>query len=110
MYGYSVANLLTTAEKITENGQQYYIVNGLKKFISGGMKAHWLTVAVRTGGAGMGGVSLLLVDTSTPGITRTRMKTQGMYHCNINNHMNYLFVISNQANEMKMYMLFIYYI
>lgn len=43
------------------------------------MKADWLTVAVRTGGEGMGGVSLLLVDANSEGIRRTRMKMQGWW-------------------------------
>lgn len=75
--GSDVADLKTTAEK-TPDGK-FYIVNGLKKFISGGMKAGWFTVAVRTGGAGMGGVSLLLVDANSEGIRKTRMKTQGWW-------------------------------
>lgn len=75
--GSDVANLLTTAEK-TPDGK-YYIVNGVKKFISGGMKASWFTVAVRTGGPGMRGVSLLLVDANSEGIRRTRMKMQGWW-------------------------------
>ena len=32
-----------------------YIVNGSKMFITSGMRADWLTCAVRTGGAGAGG-------------------------------------------------------
>jgi len=73
--GSDVANLSTTAERDGD----FYVVNGLKKFISGGMKADWFTVAVRTGGPGMRGVSLLLVDANSPGIRRTRMKTQGWW-------------------------------
>lgn len=39
--GSDVANLTTTAEKDGD----FYVVNGLKKFISGGMKADWFTVS-----------------------------------------------------------------
>lgn len=73
--GSDVADLKTTAERDGD----YYVINGLKKFISGGMKADWFTVAVRTGGKGMGGVSLILVDAKSEGIRRTRMKTQGWW-------------------------------
>lgn len=73
--GSDVANLTTTAERDGD----FFIVNGIKKFISGGMKADWFTVAVRTGGPGMGGVSLLLVDAHSEGIRRTRMKMQGWW-------------------------------
>lgn len=40
---------------------------------------HHLQVAVRTGGAGMGGVSLLLVDANSEGIKKTRLKMQGWW-------------------------------
>lgn len=59
--GSDVANLVTTAEKITEDGKEYYIVNGLKKWITGGMYADYFVTAVRTGEAGAFGVSLLIV-------------------------------------------------
>ena len=50
---------------------------GQKKWITFGVHADWFTVAVRTGGAGPSGISLLLVDAHSPGITVTRMKLQG---------------------------------
>jgi acyl-CoA dehydrogenase len=71
--GSDVANLSTTAEKKGD----FYIVNGAKKWITGGTRASFFTTAVRTGGAGMKGLSLLLVENPTPGLTVTRMKTQG---------------------------------
>lgn len=36
---------------------KHYIVNGEKKWITNGVFADYFTVAVRTGGPGMGGVS-----------------------------------------------------
>jgi acyl-CoA dehydrogenase len=39
-----------------------YVVNGSKMFITSGMRADYLTTAVRTGGPGMGGISLMLID------------------------------------------------
>merc|ERR1719230_1158782 len=57
--GSDVANLVTTAEKITEDGKEYYIVNGLKKWITGGMYADYFVTAVRTGDAG--GISMMLI-------------------------------------------------
>ena len=39
-----------------------YIVNGTKKWITGGCQAHYFVTAVRTGGPGAGGISLLLID------------------------------------------------
>jgi len=52
------------------------VVNGSKKWITGGATADYFTVAVRTGGPGMGGLSLLLVERNMPGVNIRRMKTQ----------------------------------
>lgn len=71
--GSDVANLHTTARR---NGDSY-IVNGSKMFITSGMRADWLTCAVRTGGPGAGGVSLLLIDMASPGVERTRLDKMG---------------------------------
>jgi len=53
-----------------------YRVSGQKKWITGGHVADFLTLAVRTGGPGNKGISLLLVDTKTPGIEIRKMQTQ----------------------------------
>src|ERR1700760_582528 len=71
--GSDVANLHTTARR---NGD-HYVVNGEKTFITSGMRADYLTVAVRTGGPGAAGVSLLLIPGDTPGLTRTSLKKMG---------------------------------
>jgi len=76
--GSDVANLKTTAKKEGD----YYIINGAKKFITSGTKAHYFTVAARTGGAGVPGVSVFLVERSMPGVTTRRMKTQGWWTSN----------------------------
>ncbi|CAK0788027.1 unnamed protein product [Prorocentrum cordatum] len=52
-----------------------YRVSGQKKWITGGHVADFLTLAVRTG-AGSKGISLLLADTSAPGIEIRKMETQ----------------------------------
>jgi acyl-CoA dehydrogenase len=44
-----------------------YVVNGAKTFISSGCRADLVTLAVRTGGPGHGGLSLLVVERGTPG-------------------------------------------
>jgi len=76
--GSDVANIETTAKREGD----FYIINGSKKFITSGMKADFFTVAVRTGGEGLTGISLLLVERQTPGFTQRRMKTQGMWCSN----------------------------
>lgn len=47
-----------------------YVVDGTKTFITSGLRADQVTVAVRTG-EGRGGLSLLVVEADTPGFTRT---------------------------------------
>lgn len=72
--GSDVAALRTTARRDGE----HYVVNGEKTFITSGMRADWITVAVRTGEArGAGGISMLLVPGSAPGLTRTRLAKMG---------------------------------
>jgi acyl-CoA dehydrogenase len=73
--GSDVANLRTTARRDGD----HYVVNGEKTFITSGMRADWLTVAVRTGGAGPSGVSLLLIPGDTPGLARTKLKKMGWW-------------------------------
>lgn len=66
--GSDVANLKTRAVRDGDD----YIVNGSKTFITSGIRADHYTVAVRTGGEGHGGISLLLIDRDTPGFSRGR--------------------------------------
>jgi len=73
--GSDVANLRTMARRDGD----HYIVNGEKTFITSGMRADWLTVAVRTGGAGPGGVSMLLIPGDTRGLSRTKLKKMGWW-------------------------------
>ena len=50
----------------------HYIVNGAKTYITSGVRADYVVTAVRTGGPGAAGVSLLLVDRATPGFQVSR--------------------------------------
>lgn len=75
--GSDVANIQMTA-KLNPEGT-HYIVNGIKKWITGGYVADYFTTAVRTGGAGHKGISLLLIEapssTTTGSLTRHKIKT-----------------------------------
>lgn len=74
--GSDVANLKTTARLEGD----HYRVNGSKTFISGGMGANWLSAAVRTGGEGAAGVSMLLIPMDSEGVSRTPLdKKQGWW-------------------------------
>ena len=63
--GSDVAALRTTAVRDGE----HYVVTGEKTFITSGLRADFVTAAVRTGGPGHGGVSLLVIEAGTPGFT-----------------------------------------
>ena len=73
--GSDVANLRTKARRDGD----HYVVSGEKTFITSGMRADYLTVAVRTGGEGPGGVSMLLIEGDTPGLSRTKLKKMGWW-------------------------------
>lgn len=66
--GSDVAGLRTRAVR---DGDRY-LVNGAKTFITSGVRADFLTTAVRTGGPGHGGISLLVIDKNSPGLSVTR--------------------------------------
>jgi len=70
-----VANLKTTA---TLEGD-HYVLNGEKKWITNGIFAQYFTVACRTGGPGMNGLSLLLVERDMPGVNTRKMKCSGVW-------------------------------
>ncbi|NLE78387.1 MAG: acyl-CoA dehydrogenase [Rhodococcus sp.] len=66
--GSDVGHLRTTAKRDGD----HYIVNGAKTFITSGCRADFVVAAVRTGGDGASGVSLLVVEKGTPGFEVTR--------------------------------------
>ncbi|WP_335618616.1 acyl-CoA dehydrogenase family protein [Limnobacter sp.] len=63
--GSDVANLKTRAVDCGD----HYKVSGSKTYITSGIRADYYTVAVRTGGDGYGGISMLLIEKGTPGFT-----------------------------------------
>ena len=74
--GSDVASVRT---KAVRDGD-HFVVNGSKTYITSGMRADYLTTAVRTGGPGRAGVSLLLIETNRDGIERTALEKMG-WHC-----------------------------
>ncbi len=74
--GSDVAGITTKAVKEGDN----YRINGSKMFITSGIRADYYTVAVRTGGEGHGGISMLMVEKGTPGFTvGTNLKKMGWW-------------------------------
>ena len=58
-----------------------FVVDGAKTFITSGVRADFVTVAVRTGAPGWGGISLLIVPADTPGFTVNRRLEKMGWHC-----------------------------
>ncbi|WP_322046541.1 acyl-CoA dehydrogenase family protein [Paraburkholderia sp. J67] len=75
--GSDVARITTRARRVGER----YVVNGSKTYISHGMTADYYVVAVRTGGEGLDGLSVLLIERDAPGFTQTPLKKMG-WHIN----------------------------
>ena len=71
--GSDVAAIRTRAERDGDS----YLVNGSKTYITSGMRADFLTTLVRTGGAGYRGLSLLVVPTDAPGVSRRPLPKMG---------------------------------
>jgi len=66
--GSDVASIRTRARRDGD----HYVVNGAKTFITSGTRADFVTTAVRTGDAGHDGISLLVIETGTPGFSVSR--------------------------------------
>jgi acyl-CoA dehydrogenase len=75
--GSDVAAIRTTARR---DGDEY-VVDGTKTFITSGVRADFVTVAVRTCGPGHDGLSLLVVEKGTPGFTVDRSLAKMGWHC-----------------------------
>lgn len=73
--GSDVASLSTKAVRDGDD----YVINGTKTFITNGTIADFITTAVRTGGAGHGGISLIVVPADAKGLTRRRLKKIGTH-------------------------------
>ncbi|KAG9964339.1 acyl-CoA dehydrogenase, partial [Aureobasidium melanogenum] len=73
--GSDLANLKTSAKK-TDDGK-FYIVNGTKGWVTGALKSTHITAAVRTGGPGIRGVSVLVIPMDSPGVTAKKIYNSG---------------------------------
>ncbi len=75
--GSDVANIRTTARKDGDD----YVINGAKTFITNGTRADFITLAVRTGPEGYGGISLVLFPTDTKGFKVAKKLEKIGNHC-----------------------------
>jgi acyl-CoA dehydrogenase len=92
--GSDVAGIRTTAVR----DRDVYVVNGAKTFITSGVRADFVTTAVRTGGPGHAGVSLLVVEKGTPGFTVDRSLRKMGWHCSDTAELSYVDVRVPAAN------------
>jgi acyl-CoA dehydrogenase len=92
--GSDVGGITTTAVRDGD----VYVVNGAKTFITSGVRADFVTTAVRTGGPGAGGVSLLVVEKGTPGFTVDRSLPKMGWHCSDTAELSYVDVRVPVAN------------
>lgn len=67
--GSDVVGLRTRAERNVVDGRDVWVINGAKTFITSGARADYYTVAVRTGGDGHAGISLIVVPRDAPGFS-----------------------------------------
>ncbi len=71
--GSDVSAMRTTARREGE----HYVLNGEKTFISSGLRADFFVVVARTGGEGINGLSLLLVEGGAQGLSRAPLRKTG---------------------------------
>jgi acyl-CoA dehydrogenase len=84
--GSDVAGIRTTAKR-TDDGR--YVVSGGKTYITSGARADFVVTAARTGGPGHEGISLIVVDTSSPGFQVTRRLDKLGWHCSDTAELSY---------------------
>ena len=84
--GSDVAALRTTARREGD----HFVVNGEKTFITSGVQADILTVAVRTDpqAKGASGISFLAIEGASPGLTRTPLSKMG-WHASDTAHLHF---------------------
>jgi acyl-CoA dehydrogenase len=92
--GSDVANIRTTAVLDGDN----YVVNGAKTFITSGVRADFVTTAVRTGGPGYPGISLLVIEKGTPGFEVDRSMSKMGWHCSDTAELSFTDVRVSAAN------------
>ncbi len=68
-----------------------YVIDGEKVFITSGMRADWITLAVRTGepgSKGASGISMLVVPGGAAGLSRSRLQKMGWW-CSDTAHLRF---------------------
>jgi acyl-CoA dehydrogenase len=92
--GSDVAGVRTSAVRDGDS----YIVNGMKTFITSSTRADFVTTVVRTDDEPHRGLSLLVVDTSSPGFTVVRRLEKMGWLCSDTGELSYVDVRVPAAN------------
>lgn len=92
--GSDVASLRTTARRDGD----HFLVNGSKTYITSGARADFVTTAVRTGGPGHAGISLLVLERDTPGFSVTRRLEKMGWHCSDTAELSFVDCVVPAAN------------
>ena len=93
--GSDVASIRTHARRDGD----HYVVNGAKTYITSGVRADFVTTAVRTGLPGDGALSLLVIDKGTPGFTVGRRLEKLGWHCSDTAELSFVDVRVPVANR-----------
>ncbi|MGB0929787.1 MAG: acyl-CoA dehydrogenase family protein [Chitinophagales bacterium] len=73
--GSDVASLITKAVKDGD----HYVINGSKTFITNGVLSDYIIAAVRTGGKGANGISMMIIERDREGVSATALKKLGWH-------------------------------
>jgi acyl-CoA dehydrogenase len=84
--GSDVARIATRAVRDGDD----YIINGAKTFITSAVRGDFVTTAVRTGEEGHGGISLIVVEKGTPGLTVDRALHKMGWHASDTAELSYV--------------------
>ncbi len=84
--GSDVANLRTIARRDGDD----YVIDGEKVFITSGVRADWVTLAVRTdaNNRGASGISMIALPMNRPGVSRSALQKMG-WHCSDTAHLRF---------------------
>jgi len=82
--GSDVARLRCSARR----DGNHWVIDGEKTFITSGLRADWITLAVRTGSKGATGISLIAVPGDVPGLERHALSKMGWW-CSDTAHLRF---------------------
>ncbi|MFF5174115.1 acyl-CoA dehydrogenase family protein [Micromonospora sp. NPDC000089] len=93
--GSDVAGIRTTARRDGD----HYLVNGMKSYITSGVRADFVTTAVCTDFPGSGELTLLVIDKTAPGVTVDRRLEKLGWHCSDTAELSFVDVRVPVANR-----------